>query len=264
MKKIRLVISGSGTRYPVQIGAVCELLDMGYEFPEILGASGGAITGAAAAKFKTSAELEKLATTLLPKKFLTRSWFPFGGKAGLYTMDGIEKTFTENLHKNVEDGHSRLHIVTTNWTKGEKVVWRKGLLAPRLCASMCLPIFDMVEIAGDLYEDGGVSMNFGLDYTGWDDPNPAIPTIGLKVRSPSDDKPRKAPFTKLDRAVGTIENMLRAQDREHIEDAHWAKVVMLDTTSGGLDLQMGEKDVQKMLQEGRAAIKKALAKGVLH
>ena len=261
MKRLKLVLSGSGTRYPVQIGAVCELLDLGFTFPEMVGASGGAITAAAAAKFKTSAELESLALTLLPSTFLTKNWFPFGGQAGLYTKEGLLKVFKKHLHPKVEDGHSKLHIVTTNWTKGESKVWTSGDLPIRLFASMCLPIFDMAEIDGDLYEDGGVRMNFALDYEGWANPYDEVPVLGLKVRSPNEAKPRKPPFTKIDRAEGTISNMLAAQDREHIEDANWAKVVMLDTKADGLNLGMGEKEVREMLLEGRAAIKKAHLKG---
>lgn len=263
MKQIKLVLSGSGTRYPVQIGAICELLDMGFEFPEIVGASGGAVAGAIAAKYKTTAMMEALALKLLPSTFLTKNWFPFGGRAGLFTKNGLIKVFQENLHPNVEDGHSKLHIVTSNWTKGESVVWTKGELPIRLFASMCLPIFDMAEIDGDLYEDGGVRMNFALDYTGWANPNDGVPVLGLKVRSPNESKPRKPPFTKIDRAEGTISSMLAAQDREHIEDAHWANVVMLDTVAGGLNLGMGEKDVREMLAEGRTAVKRAKAKGQL-
>lgn len=263
MKQLKLVLSGSGTRYPVQIGAICELLDLGFEFPEIVGASGGAVSGAAACRYKTSAELEKLAVSLLPSTFLTKNWLPFGGRAGLYTKDGLIKAFKKSLHPKVEDGFSKLHIITTNWTKGETVVWKSGDLPIRLYASMCLPIFDMAEIDGDLYEDGGVRANFALDYIDWHTPNDGVPVLGLKVRSPNESKPRKSPFTKIDRAEGTISSMLAAQDREHIEDANWAKVVMLDTAADGLDLGMGETKVLMMLAEGRSAIKEAHLKGQL-
>jgi len=263
VKNVKLVVSGSGTRYPVQIGAICELLDMGFKFPELLGASGGAIASAAAARYATSDELEKLAMELLPKKFLTRNWFPFGGRAGLYTTKGLTKAFEQSLHENIEDGHSRLHIATTNWTKGKTVVWREGKLAPRLCASICLPIFDMVEIEGDLYEDGGTMMNFGLNYKGWFDAVPNVPVLGLKIRGKNDLQPRPSPPTKIHRADGTISNMLAAQDREHIESAHWASVVILETSAPGMNLGMDEKDVAAMIKEGREAIKQAYITGRL-
>jgi hypothetical protein len=63
--------------------------------------------------------------------------------------------------------------------------------------------------------------------------------------------------------MGTVANLIKANDNEHIEDAHWAKVVMLETKSEGLNLWMGPDEVKQMIQEGRNAVKKAAAEGKL-
>jgi len=44
-KNINLVLSGTGALYPVQAGAVCALLDLGYNIKSIAATSGGAIVG---------------------------------------------------------------------------------------------------------------------------------------------------------------------------------------------------------------------------
>jgi predicted acylesterase/phospholipase RssA len=262
-RPIKVVASGSGTRYPVQIGAICQLLDYGLDPDEALGTSGGGIAAAAVAKYRTSKELEQLALDVLPRNFLTRNWFPFGGRAGIYKMSGFINAFRRYLHRNIEDSEVGLHIVATNWTKGEVDVFTSGALAPRLAASMCLPIFDMVEIGDNLYEDGGTSMNFAIDYQGWKYPMPNMHVIGLKVRGRADFMPRPSPLTKLHRAAGSIERLIAANDREHIEDAHWANVIMLDTAAPGVDLNMGPDEVKGMLNEGRQAVVRAHVEGRL-
>ena len=45
-KKVKLVLSGSGTRYPCFIGTIQRLLEEGYEIEEVCGTSGGAIIAA--------------------------------------------------------------------------------------------------------------------------------------------------------------------------------------------------------------------------
>jgi dsDNA-specific endonuclease/ATPase MutS2 len=63
--------------------------------------------------------------------------------------------------------------------------------------------------------------------------------------------------------MGTIENLIDANDREHIEDANWAKVIVLETKASGMNLFMGPDDVRAMIGEGRSAIRKAQAEGKL-
>lgn len=263
-KATRLAISGSGTRYPVQIGALCELTDMGVELPEMVTTSGGTVAGAAKLALNSSKLMEQLACDVLPRDNLDPNIWPFGGTTGVFAGKKFREAFRKNLGSTVEGlPHGKLHIATSNWTRGSIVVHTKGDLPLCIGASMCLPIFDMVEINGDLYEDGGAGgANFLLDYTAWHDFVP-LPMTGLTVRGVGTPVRRKRPMTKIDRAAGTIENLIAANDREHIEDANWAKVILLETKAPGLNLFMGPDEVRSMLAEGRAAVRKARLEGKL-
>jgi len=228
---IRLAISGSGTRYPVQIGALCEFTDMGISIVEAVTTSGGTVAGAAKAALQTSAKMEQMACDVLPRDHLDPNWWPFGGTRGGFAGKKFREAFRKHLGSKIEHLIApRLHIATTNWTRGTTVVHKAGDLPLCIGASMCLPVFDMVEIEGELYEDGGAGgANFLLDYQGWHHPKDDLPMIGLCVRGAETSVIRERPRTKLDRLIGTIEDLIAANDREHIEDAHWAQVITLET-----------------------------------
>ena len=83
-KSYKLVLSGSGTRYPCFIGAVKRLLEEGLEIEEVCGTSGGGII-AAGLGWKYDKEnpldsikfLEDMALSLLPSDLLDPHWFDF-------------------------------------------------------------------------------------------------------------------------------------------------------------------------------------------
>jgi hypothetical protein len=239
---------------------------MGIAVDEAVTTSGGSIASAIKSKFSKSKVMEEMVCDLLPRDFLDVRVWPFGGGTeGQIQGKKFQEQFTHVLGKKIEDLQGpRLHIASSNWTQGRTDIHTTGDLAPRLFASMCLPIFDMVKIGNDLHEDAGMSgANFLLDYDGWFRKNVVVPLVGLKVRGSNDPKVRPRPKTKLDRLMGSINNMIAGADREHIEDAKYAQVVFLDTKAPGLNLFMGPDDVRAMLAEGRAAIKKAFFEGKL-
>jgi len=263
-KKVKLVISGSGTRYPIQLGAIIRLLELGIEIEEVVGTSGGAICAAAIGSGYDRHALLKLATSTLPKNILEKNWLPFGGTKSIYNNKKLLKTFRQLFVEDFSDCEIPTHIVTHNWTKKEPKIWNgpKDDLPLATNASMCLPIFDMVEINGELYEDGGIDANFCIDFQDWNLKN-NTPVIGIRMRSDGYTLPRKKPFFKTDRLIATISDLIDACDREHIEDATWAKVVTITTNFPGVKLDIDEKDVIQMINEGKNAINAALIEGKL-
>ena len=265
-KKIKLVISGSGTRYPVQLGAIIRLLELGIQIEEVVGTSGGAICAAALGSGYDKNSLLKLATATLPSNVLEKNWLPFGGTKSRYSNNKIIRTFRTLFVETFAECKIPVHIVAHNWSRKIKQVFQKDKedLPLAVNASMCLPIFDMVEIAGDLFEDGGIDANFYIDYQDWEIKNDT-PVIGLRIRSTADldPNPRKNPVTKIDRIFGTVSDLIEACDKEHIEDALWAKTIVLQTSYAGLKLDIREQDVVKMIQEGKDCINQALKEGIL-
>lgn len=263
---IRTAASGSGTRYPVQVGAYCELTDMGIIVDEAVTTSGGSLASAIKSRMQTSRLMEELVCDLLPRDYLDPHLWPFGGGTeGQIQGKKFQTQFTRVLGRNIEDLQGPLlHIATSNWTQGRTDIHTKGPLAPRLFASMCLPVFDMVQIGNDLHEDAGMSgANFLLDYDAWFHRDVDLPVVGLKVRGSNEPEVRPRPRTKLDRLMGSVSNMIAGADREHIEDAKFAQVIFLDTVAPGLDLFMGADQVRAMLREGRAAVRRAKLEGKL-
>lgn len=262
-KAINAVASGTGTRYPVTIGAMCELADMGIDVSEMIVTSGGFIAGAAKACLQNSKDMEELACDILPRDHLKQNWFPFGGQKSWFSMTGFQQAFRYHFGSRLEDLCApRLHVTARNWNKGANQVFNAGDLPLIGSATMCLPIFDMVKIGADLFQDGGFGNNFPIDFQGWHDPR-VLPVVGFRVRSVGDGARRPNPVTKIDRLVGSVNDLLEACDREHIDDAYWAQVIVLETKAPGLNLFMGADDVRAMIRDGRESVKRARLAGKL-
>src|SRR3990167_5565474 len=152
------------------MGAVIRLLEFGIEIEEVVGTSGGAICASALATFGHDKEkLKKLVLEVLPSKILKKNLIPIGGTKSIYGNEQILRTFRTHFIEQFKEAKIPTHIVTHNWTRKKPVIWNKPNedLPLAANASMCLPIFDMVEINKDLYEDGGIDANFAIDFQDW-------------------------------------------------------------------------------------------------
>lgn len=255
MKKLmRYVHSGSGTRYPCFIGAhyACEEADLVPS--EACGTSGGAIIAAGIAAGMTPVQLEELAKSTLPGPLLDVfdfHWLPSitaarGRWGGIKILDALRHA----LPPTWSGYRLPLHIVTFNIERGVHVVWnaRSGFDdVPLLVrASMSLPfVFDPVVINGEMHVDGGVGANFPLDIFGT-----GADVIGMRFRGTDPNKPHKV-ATKYDLGMALLDGLMEATTREHVHEAMFARVMLLETTNGGLTLYMGKKDVDAMISEGR-------------
>lgn len=266
MKPIKLVLSGSGTRYPVFIGAIRRLEKANYKISEVCGVSGGSIIAAGLAKGMNSVELEKLAKSTLPGPLLDARWFtdwisndPY---KGIWKGNKFLKKFYEVLPKSFDECKIPLHIVTFNISRGQHRIWSAATKAefndvPRLVrASMSLPVFDSCMINGEWHEDGGFGANFPLDVFGH-----GQDVIGMRFRGTDPRKIRKF-SRKTERLVAMIDDFIESAAREHIEDAMFARVMLLDTKAGGLDLGMNASAVDSMIKEGEASADKWLSENL--
>ena len=268
MTKIKLVLSGSGTRYPVFAGAIKRLLLEGYEIEEVCGTSGGAIVAAALGtkyssySLNTIIDLTDMMLKSIPGKLLDPRWLPYGTK-GLFKGNKFLKEFEKRFVSSFKETKIPINIVTYNLDKGKHKVWSSrdaGANLP-LCvrASMSLPfIFDPVVIDGDMHIDGGIAANFPLDIFG-----AGKDVIGLRFQSSTQASEKKIK-TKIDLIGATIDGMMNSTMNEHIEDAVYARICPLQTKHAGLNLLMTREDMFEQMREGyRSAdrwIKKELDK----
>ena len=254
-KKIKLVLSGSGTRYPCFVGAIKRLLEEGYEIEEICGTSGGALVAAGFASFYEPDKPEdivelmtEMSLCLLPGPLMDINLLPFYRK-GFMGGNRILKELREQLPKSFKDTKIPVRIVTFNNNYVRHKIWSSEDDAELpLCvrASMGLPgIFNLVKIDGDWHSDGGIVGNFELDVFGEDASN----VFGVTF-SGAKNTARREVKTKVDLIGAHIDGAIMGSMLEDIEDAKGAKICYVNTRHKGLNLKMTEEDVLEQIEEG--------------
>lgn len=122
-------------------------------------------------------------------------------------------------------------------------------VAPRGCLS----------VMPELYEDGGTSGNFWIDYDGWRHKTSA-PVVGLRVRGSDEPCLRPKPKNKLERVVNTLSDLVDGQDRE---DAPSARVCYVETKFSGFDVSIDRDDIARMMQDGADSMDRFLNSALL-
>lgn len=267
-KKIKVVLSGSGTRYPTHLGGIIRLLEEGYEIEEICGTSGGAIIAAGiAAGYDPRAELVDIVKKLLPikdKKLIDYSIISLIFRWGFIRGDRIGELFKEYAPPCFGHTEIPLHVVTTNINRRAARVFSTAK-TPDMCvatavrASMSIPgVFAPVKIDNELYVDGGLTGNFMLDIFGSGEN-----VIGLRFGSAQRLADYESTNVREIKGVAdyidaNIEAMIYATMREHVEDAIFARTVLLNTEHKGLNFKMTEDDVDEMIKDGYNSVDKWL------
>ncbi len=251
MKVVKLVLAGSGVKFPVFVGALKRLAEAGFIFSEVVGTSGGSVVAAALASGLSIKEMEQLCLQLMPEigGLLDPSLFTlvteYGFIQGKKFQAVLDKYFLDTL------GQTKIpcHLVATNFDTETKVVFSTKThpnlsIARAARASISIPIvFTPVTIDGQWYQDGGIFSNFAIDFFG-DDPD----VIGLQFGEP-DPKPQPRPkglkgaFTYIARTIGML---IKAQ----VDTSNKANIIYLQTKTDGLDFFLDPKQVSAMIQEG--------------
>jgi len=254
-KQIKLVLSGSGCLYPCHVGAIIRLAELGFEFKEIVGTSGGAIVGAALASgYKPNGELVEVVKKTLPakNKLVDPSLWALITKWGFIKGDRIEQMLDKYLVKKFKDTKIPIHIVACNIDRRVMTVFSTAAnpdmdLSLAVRASMSIPgVFVPVELDGEKYVDGGLAGNFMIDYFGAD-----ADVIGIRLMSvKGKPKPVKNAF---DYTGAVIDTMIEANCAERVEDVSNNRIILVRSKHGGLDLSMTEADVLDMVSEGYEA-----------
>jgi predicted acylesterase/phospholipase RssA len=242
---IRIVLSGSGTRYPVFAGAL-KAIRRRHEILAICGTSGGSLVGAATASGRSADEVIELVLDNPPAKYLDLNWLPsLSATKGRFAGNKLLRRFQEILPSDFSHCVIPLHVVTWNLNRGIHVIHQqRGDLPLTVRASMSLPfVFDPVLIAGEMHVDGGIGANFPLDVYGVDH------VLGLRFAGKDPARYHRV-ASKLDMGLALIDGLIESTTREHVEDAMWASTITLDTTNSGMDFGMGRQEIQAMVAEG--------------
>lgn len=159
--KTGLVLSGGGARGIAHLGAIKALQEAGFTFDHIAGTSAGAIAGALLANGYTPDEILRIVEKTPYFKHIR----PAFTRMGLLRLDKAEEYYRQFLpHDRFEELQIPLHVVATDLTAGELVVFNQGELVRPVLASCCLPgIFEPYVINKRQYVDGAVLNNLPIE-----------------------------------------------------------------------------------------------------
>lgn len=159
---IGLALSGGAVRGAAHVGVLEVLQREGIEAEVVAGTSVGSLVGAAYAAGLSAAELRNAFRTIRWPKLARLSW---KNRFSLFDTRPMEDVVHSVLGIADFDQLARpFAAVACDLVSGEKVVLRKGALAPALRASSAVPgVFPPVEMDGRLLVDGCVVDNLPVD-----------------------------------------------------------------------------------------------------
>jgi NTE family protein len=168
-----LVLSGGGSMGALQAGILQVLVRQGLRPGRIVGTSVGALNGAYLAFYPTVEGADRLVGIwrgLENERYLrfnpVRIAYRLASRQlNLFRNDFLHRLIAEHT---VEDDFSAtavpLHVTATNFYTGRKVVFSSGPVSQAVLASTAIPgVFGPVEIAGQVFVDGGVVANLDLE-----------------------------------------------------------------------------------------------------
>lgn len=155
-RDIALVLSSGGARGLAQIGAIEELEAHGYRIGSIAGTSMGALVGGVYAAGKMS-ELRQMMKSMGKWKMLSLVDFSFSFNhivKGDKVVDALKSLLSDIKIENLSIPFC---AISTDWERGEEVVFRQGSLIDAIRASISLPaLFNPMQAGGRILIDGGV------------------------------------------------------------------------------------------------------------
>lgn len=249
--EINLVLSGSGARLPVFVGALQAFRDAGIKVNQVVGSSGGSIVGALHCCGVSLSEMEDIIVGTDYSQFVSLGWskllaFPFRGYLNSSFL------FKEFLRMYLGDkmfiDAPNLSVLVTDLCNGETDICNaKTTPALRVVdavyASAAIPlVFQYEKLPDTIWVDAGLRYNFALDFFKDD----KRPTFGVKLRS--DYCKAKNPSVS-EVLSATISNMIDASDRKHIEDATYSMFVEVNTKHVSTLDFAASKDTKRWLEK---------------
>lgn len=249
--KKQIVLSGSGLLYPIHAGALDRLTE-DYEIEAITGISGGSMIAALYASGYDTREVKRIVLENLPgtnPDLIDWSWRPWR-HWGFLKGNGFLKTFERYMPETMGETVIPLKVGTVNIDRQCFKIWSTeetpcASLPKAVRASIAFPIaIAPIMIEGERYVDGGVGASFPLDIYGTGED-----VIGIKIMTLGEENPKK-PHSVFTYAKSVLDTMRRSIDREHIEDALFARFLRVKTKASSLNIKMSQDEAEALYQEG--------------
>lgn len=156
-RNIGLALGGGAAKGIAHIGVLKAIEEEGLSVTCISGTSVGALVASYYAFGKSIDDIMSIGSTLNLSKMI--NWTV--RKKGFFSTDAIMEMVLNDLgDRRIEESNIPLAICTTDIVTGQQVVFKKGPLAPAICASMAVPgLFIPVDLQGRTLVDGGIVEN---------------------------------------------------------------------------------------------------------
>lgn len=276
-KKTGLVLTGGALRgICAQTGALLALEPHRLRFDAVIGTSAGAIVGALFAAGKTPAEIEArfLATTegdyldpVSDFRLALAAFRSFRGLTGYYEGRALLRWLREGLAPvtRIEECSPPLLLTVTNASRSIPQVKDRGPLAEFARASSAIPfVFQLQEVDGEYYADGGVANNVPVDELVDRRPDLEQFLVLTSLSIPEGEPPVDNSFLEKDwTPARALERMLEAvaeaQALENLEaGGRPVQVLKVRTRDLGLD---DVEQVGPAIQEARQDAEQRIAAG---
>jgi len=256
-KEIDLVLSGSGLRFPVFIGGYKALVETGHDIKRVAGSSGGALIATGIACGLTPQEIEKIIIDLDFLKLKDFSLIELFSKFGVYKGDKIEAVVEDITQgKTFADLDIDLRVIASDFIRRCSVEFCKALtpdvkISQAVRYSLSIPlVFGYRKYKDTFLVDGLVTSNYPIDI--FDDN--ARPTVGLLTGDKHIKKDASIKFSRfniIQYVLMNISTMMLAIEKEHIEDAYWAKSIFLDAQKyDPINFNLSRDDKLNMIKIG--------------
>lgn len=276
-RRTGLVLTGGSLRgICAQTGALLALEPHGLRFEAVIGTSAGAIVGSLFASGKTPGEIEALLTASRRDDYLdpiSEIRLAFGvfrqlrGITGYYEGRALLRLLRRSLDPvtRIEDCDPPLLLTVTNASRRIPQVKDRGPLAEYARASSAIPgVFQLQEVDGEYYADGGVANNVPVDELVQRRPDLEQFLVLTSLSIPEGEPPVDNSFLQEDwtpaRALGRmLEAVAAAQALENLETGgRPVQVLRIRTADIGLE------DVDRIgpcVQEARQDAERRIADG---
>lgn len=231
---IAFVLSGAGSRGPLQVGALAALMEAGIQPEFLVGTSAGAINAAFMAARGVSADTIKDMhaqwrqvddRTVYPGTFLWSAWRVLRGRTSLYANSGLRKMIQAGLPDGVTtfgDLCLPLYVTAVDLLSNRLFIFGEDRTAPlvdAVLASVTVPVVHPpVEYHGLLLVDGGVLANVAASVA-MDKQATRIYVINATYGGPS-DRPIKGVIDVANQTLTTMmaQSLLRDLARAEADD----------------------------------------------
>ncbi|REL37056.1 patatin-like phospholipase family protein [Thalassotalea euphylliae] len=233
--KIIPIMAGGGTRLPAHIGILKALEQLGVEFGDIVGVSGGSIVASLYAAGHSLETMKQIAIETDYNQFREFSLLKLLRNGGLSSGDVFERWIDNLLDgKTFAQMDKSLHIVATDVKSGQPVVFdretspdMKVSLAVRFSMSIPL-VFSFKPFGKRIMVDGSILSEDAL-HRDWD--GQATPVLCFRLRGEHEYQDLKVTgFLPIFNYITLlIRTFMTTLSREYINEAFWHNTIVVNT-----------------------------------